>query len=208
MAKKLNKKVQKTIIKQDKILKKLNKIKEKIKNSISYATHGKQSNKPINTSDIILNNVKDMVKSTTPTFLSNNYDQLMEKIFTRVDPLENKWNYFWTAKKDQDRYILRNILFSAEDNASKEEVAQRIENSAIDLVSLADRIIHESDDETLQQDFEIFTNVLLGRPMTSAESRKFQQNLEKMQSQTLENYLSDEIGEQNPITGSVINKYK
>lgn len=185
--------------------------KKTIQETIVYSTKGKQALNPINVTDVILDNSKELIKSTTPDYLQGKYNKLLEIIYTRQDAAENKWNYFWTAKKDQDRYVLRNILNTAIEREKGDEaaVAKRIENSAEDIIALADRIVHDSGGkggEQLQADYQTFINILLGRSMSASEARFVQENLEQIQAQTLDKYLEDDLSRANPLTGTGVKK--
>ena len=84
-----------------------------------------------------------------------------------------------------------------------EKVAKRIQDNADIIMNLAEKIMYDSKSEDIQQDIEEYTRYILGRALTTVESRTISQNLEKMQRQTVDDYILNNF-DINPLTGKGI----
>ena len=204
MAKKPKKRIAK---KQAKMLEKRKRIQE----AINFSTHKKQAYQPLNVETVIIRNAKDLINSTLPEEYTKAFNSLRDILNDKPNPDDYKWNWYWAAKKERDRKILQNIVASAVHRNGLQSVintAYNLENSADDLVALADKIIHESGgkgEEELQTDIQTFINLILGSPMTAEQSRFVAENLEQIQKQTLEDVLL-ETENINPLTGGGVRK--
>ena len=189
--------------------------KSMIKKAIDYATKHSQSLEPVDTEQIILDHAEKMVETAIPQYMEDFFD-IYELLQSEPDSPVSKtgkeeWNYFWKDKKLRDTHVLLNIFNSAIDQDGGAMVtAKKLEGRAKELIDLIDKITHESGGKggiELQEDFETFINIVLGRTMSAKQAKVIQSRLERYEKQSIVDYLTDNYNV-NPITGKGIKKQK
>lgn len=104
----------------------------------------------------------------------------------RIQEMIDEWepNPLWsqelTVMKAQDVYRLSNLLQSAIRNEGEDAVAQRVQDNALDIQDIVERVLHSSGSayrelgrEGINQDLNRFAALISGRPLNVQESAQY-----------------------------------
>lgn len=107
-------------------------------------------------------------------------------VYWRIQEQIEDWspNPFWSREltqiKEHDHQRLKNIFNEAKNTEGWETVARRIQDYALDIQDIVDRVLHSSGSayreigrEGINQDLNRFSAILNNRPLTVQESAEF-----------------------------------
>ncbi len=93
----------------------------------------------------------------------------IEQMIAEWQPMPN-WSAYFTEVKREDTTRLETILQSSIIEIGRTETARRLQNTATNVIDLADRVMYSSDEDQVQLDLVEFATILKGRSLTPEEA--------------------------------------
>lgn len=100
---------------------------------------------------------------------SDNVLRHIEQMIADWEPMPN-WSPYFTSAKKEDKTRLESILQTSIAEIGRTNTARRLQNTATNVIDLADRILYSSDEDQVQLDLVEFATILKGRSLTPEES--------------------------------------
>lgn len=114
------------------------------------------------------NKRQSIIKPSLPQE-SDNVLRHIEQMISEWEPMAN-WSAYFTEAKREDKTRLETILQSSITEKGRIETARSLQNTATNVIDLADRVMYSSDEDQVQLDLVEFATILKGRSLTPEEA--------------------------------------
>lgn len=100
---------------------------------------------------------------------SDNVLRHIEQMIADWQPMSN-WSAYFSEAKREDKTRLETVLQSSITEKGRIETARSLQNTATNVIDLADRVMYSSDEDQVQLDLVEFATILKGRSLTPEEA--------------------------------------
>lgn len=146
------------------------------------------------------NKLKEKLEPTTPEipiaeeqvlpeFSQVVYDNVMEEL-DKWEPMD-KWTKYFKQKKEHDKNVIKSVIEGAIQRDGLQEVAQRLEDHAIEINELLQEILYGSGGGDINKSGRININlkitrlaqIIIGRTLTTTENKDLTEQAESFDSE-------------------------